>query len=87
MFAMKEREFSRLVFQVIGIFSRKQTPFEEFCLMGGLFFFHAVWNVLEGESPILCLNTSELDTSTALENPGKVAFPEGKLMQCVQVSL
>lgn len=38
MFAMKERELSRLVFQVIGIFSRKQTPFEEFCLMGGLFF-------------------------------------------------
>lgn len=39
MFAMKGREFSRLVFQVIGIFSRKQIPFEEFCLMGGLIIF------------------------------------------------
>lgn len=42
MFAMKEREFSRLVFQIIGILSRKQTPFEEFCLMGSLIFSYSM---------------------------------------------
>lgn len=42
LFAMKKQKnkgiFKELVFQVIDIFTRKQTPFEEFCLMRGLMF-------------------------------------------------
>lgn len=87
MFAMKEGEFSRLVFQVIGIFYRKKTPFDEFCLMGGLIFFMQYGTCRRDKVLFFCLNTSELNTSTVLANPGKVTFPEGKLIQHVQVWL
>ena len=76
--------FNEVVFQVIDIFSRKQTPPEEFCLMKGLIFFmHRARGRKEflPESYSLPKQikmqswNSELNSSTVVVNPEVPAFP------------